>query len=338
MEDLELKDRVVARLQRLTGGPVELLEFKPLFGGAVQDNYRVEFILPSGQRARLALRSDAEHSLPGSLDRGTEFALLRGLRRHGVMVPQVRWLSPGLVRSGSTAYFMSWLEGEAIGSRVTRHPKFKRARRVLPGQLAEQLGRIHAIDPQIGVTMPIERSPFGRTSDPALAALSFLTQMIDRLGRPRPARELILRWLREHRPVQDRITLVHGDFRTGNFMINASGLIGVLDWEFAHWGDPAEDLAWMCTRDWRFGKLHLEAGGLSTRDDLYAAYEQASKTAVDRHRVHWWEIYGNLRWAAGASLQGARYVPSVVDLELLAIPQRAPEMEYEALRLIDVGA
>ena len=45
---------------------------------------------------------------------------------------------------------------------------------------------------------------------------------IDSLNKPRPARELILLWLRENMPAPGRIALVHGDFRTGNFMIDAS--------------------------------------------------------------------------------------------------------------------
>ena len=45
---------------------------------------------------------------------------------------------------------------------------------------------------------------------------------------------------------------------------------------------------------------------------------------------------GNLRWGTAAVLQGARY-RSTRDLELLAIPRRVCEMEYEALRLIEVG-
>ena len=56
-------------------------------------------------------------------------------------------------------------------------------------------------------------------------------------------------------PSRQEITLVHGDFRTGNLMVSPRGLEAVLDWEFAHWGAPEEDLAWLCVRDWRFGRL-----------------------------------------------------------------------------------
>jgi aminoglycoside phosphotransferase (APT) family kinase protein len=133
-------------------------------------------------------------------------------------------------------------------------------------------------------------------------------------------------------------TLVHGDFRTGNFMVGERGLVALLDWEFARWGDPHEDLAWLCVRDWRFGQIKETAGGFTSRADFAAKYAAASGRAVDPVRLHWWEVMGNLRWGIGAVVQGQRFLKgSTQDLEMLAIPRRSAEMAYEALRLIEVG-
>jgi aminoglycoside phosphotransferase (APT) family kinase protein len=113
----------------------------------------------------------------------------------------------------------------------------------------------------------------------------------------------------------------------------------VLDWEFAHWGAPAEDIAWMCVRDWRFGQLKNPVGGFATRAAFYAEYEKASGTEVDPAEVHYWEVMGNVRWAAASIHQGERYLSgSDPDIELVAVARRAIEMEYEALRLIEKGA
>ncbi|GIS69932.1 MAG: hypothetical protein CM1200mP9_07530 [Gammaproteobacteria bacterium] len=46
------------------------------------------------------------------------------------------------------------------------------------------------------------------------------------------------RWLLEHLPVRHDVTLVHNDFRNGNLMVDSTGIVGVLDWEFAHVGIP----------------------------------------------------------------------------------------------------
>ena len=52
-----------------------LQEVKPLHGGACQENFRVELTI-DGAPLRLALRSDAPTSLPGSLKRRAEFAVI----------------------------------------------------------------------------------------------------------------------------------------------------------------------------------------------------------------------------------------------------------------------
>ena len=161
--------------------------------------------------------------------------------------------------------------------------------------------------------------------------------MIDRLDAPSPATELVFRWLLDHAPRSRELTLVHGDLRTGNLMVTEAGLAGLLDWEFARWSSPYEDLAWISVRDWRFGRLDRPIGGFALRAPFYAAYTEASGRPVDLADLHWWEVNGNLRWAVGCVFQAQRYAAGQRDLELLAIGRRAAEMEFEALRLITTG-
>lgn len=337
----ELARAVEALLSERTGGEVKVRDLQPLIGGACQDNYRVELTFPAGElqgNRRMVLRSDARQSLPGSLQRKEEYQVIGAAVRAGVRTPAARWLSEGLVRPGAGAYFLDWVEGEAIGRRVVKHPELAAARESLPEALAAELAKIHTVTrasaPELGLG---QGAPQGRS--PAAAALAFSRAMADALKEPHPAIELSLRWLADHVPPREEETLVHGDFRTGNFMVTPGGLNAVLDWEFAHFGDPMEDVGWLCVRDWRFGQLELPAGGLARRDRFYKAYAGASGRAVDPAKVHWWEVVGNVRWALGSVMQGERYLSGEEsDLELIAIARRAVEMEYEALRLIEKGA
>lgn len=330
-----LPERIATHLATTTGAAVQVDQVTPLTGGACQENFRVEVRLDGVQR-RFALRSDARTSLPGSIGRGAEVAVIQAAVEAGACTPAAHWPALDLVRPGAVACFLDWVDGEAIGARVTRHPSLAAARQVLPEQLATTLAAIHRITPATHPHLPIARAPFLAEADPVAATLEFLTHLLDTLPRPRPASELILKWLRDHRPPPGPTTLVHGDFRTGNFMVGPEGLRGVLDWEFAHWGDPDEDLAWLCVRDWRFGLLDRPVGGLCDRASFYAHYARASGRPVDPARVHYFEVAGNLRWGTAAAFQGLRHAAEG-DLELLAIPRRAAEMEFEALRLIEVG-
>ena len=127
---------------------------------------------------------------------------------------------------------------------------------------------------------------------------------------------------------------MHGDFRNGNLMVDGNGLAGVLDWELAHFGDPMEDLGWLCVNAWRFGNIALPVGGFGTREDLFAGYRAAGGT-VDEERVRFWEVFGTLKWGVicegmgDAWLTGAE--PSV---ERAAIGRRASEADIDLLNLI----
>ncbi len=308
-----------------------LQEVKPLHGGACQENFRVELTV-DGKPLRLALRSDAPTSLPGSIKRSAEFAVISAAVAAGVQTPAPRWLERSLLREGSDAYFLEWVTGEAIGRRVVRNPELEAARARLPEQLAQTLARLHTVTPKTTLPFPVP------ANGPARAALDDLRAMLDRMPGVYPAVEFALRWLADRMPAEEEVVLVHGDFRTGNFMVTPEGLSAVLDWEFSHWGSPYEDLAWISVRDWRFNRLDKPVGGFAQRAPFSEAYAHASGRKVDPALMLWWEICGNLRWAVGSVFQGERYLSGEErDLELIAVARRNVEMEFEALRLIRRG-
>ena len=65
---------------------------------------------------------------------------------------------------------------------------------------------------------------------------------------PHPVADWALRWLAHHRPNPVPPVLCHGDYRTGNYRVAGGSLTGILDWDFAGWSDPDEDIAWFCAK------------------------------------------------------------------------------------------
>lgn len=325
-----LTERLAAFLSEQANAPAAVLAAAPLAGGASRESWRLDVEL-GDQRHALVLRMDqASNMNPDALDRPTEFALLERAHAAGVLAPRPRWLDAEGRTLGRPFLLMDRIEGESIGPRVVRRPELAAARAALPAQMAEQIAHIHALDPT-GLALP--RPPQGRS--PALHALAQTRTLIDALEIASPALEFGMRWLEQHAPDCPAPTLVHGDFRVGNLIVGPEGLRAVIDWEFAHIGDPLEDVAWACVRDWRFGNDTLRVGGVGALAPYLAAYSAASGRTVDQQVLRYWEIMGNLRWAATCRSQAQRHLsgadPSV---EYASLGRRAAEMELELLDLI----
>ena len=116
-------------------------------------------------------------------------------------------------------------------------------------------------------------------------------------------------------------------------MVDAEGLTAILDWEFAGWGDPVQDIGWFCAACWRFGRPDLEAGGIAPRAAFYRGYEAVSGRGIDPEAVRYWEIMAHLRWAVIALEQGHRHVSGQeTSLQLAQTGRMAPEQEAAILR------
>ncbi|MFO1082511.1 MAG: phosphotransferase family protein [Reyranellaceae bacterium] len=320
---------------RHLGGPATIEGLRRESGGASRQTWSFDAVA-GGQRHELILRRDppttgqpgAERS--ASLDRATEFRVLRAAHRAGVRAPEPLFeLTPqdGL----GEAYVMRRIGGTAIARKLLRDAPYAEARRRITGQLGEILARLHATDT---ATLP----PLAVRQAGDLVGV--LRRQLDQMSEPQPVFELALSWLDRRKPPPiARPVLVHGDYRTGNYLADETGVTAILDWEGAHLGDPVEDLGWLCIKSWRFGAVDQPAGGFGSREALWAAYEKAGGAPVDPARAHWWEVFGTARWGIICHNQAWRHLSgSVKSMELASIGRRAVETEVDLLQLLKSGA
>jgi len=251
-------------------------------------------------------------------------------REHGVPVPEVIGVCTDESVLGGQFFISEFIGGETIPRRLLRLVHEQGIGAKIVGQLGESFARLHAIDPA-HAPAAISAPP-----DPVGGALDAVHTVIDNLLQPEPAFSYALRWLREHRPTEpEQRRIVHADVRTGNIIVDHSGLRSILDWETAKVGDPMEDLAWVCTRMWRFGEDHLTVGGLGTVDTLRDAYVAAGG-AWDDDRYHWWRVLVTMRWGTGLAGQAAMHLDGRFSSVVMAASgRRVAEMAYDALMLID---
>jgi aminoglycoside phosphotransferase (APT) family kinase protein len=264
--------------------------------------------------------------------RKQEFDLLEAAATAGVPVPRVLWCGGDDPVLGASFFVMEFVEGETIGRKILRDADLAHAREVLPEHLAEAAARLHTMD---AAALGLRAPEGGRAGAAELARYAEILHGI--APDPHPALELAIRWLGARMPAPRRTTVVHGDYRLGNVIVDRRGLRAVLDWELTHAGDPMEDLGWLCVRSWRFGADDKPVAGLCERERLFAAYERASGAPVDPAAVRWWEVFGNFKWGVICIMQAQTFLNGVKNVELAALGRRIVEMELELLDLMEAA-
>ena len=152
------------------------------------------------------------------------------------------------------------------------------------------LGRLHRLDPA-----ELDLPGFTRPADGAAAALDDLVRWRavasahDLLAEPMIA--YAFAWLERNPPTTATGTvLVQGDTGPGNFLHHGGRVTGLIDWEFAHLGDPMDDVAWVDMRAGIDG-----AFGDSARRDLL--YREVTGVDVDPDAVRYYAALVQLRCA-----------------------------------------
>lgn len=310
-----------AALARVLGtvlpGPVTVERMDPLSGGASAETWSLDVLDDTGKAHPLIVRRGAGMSL--GLDARAEPLVQRAAGAMGVPVAEV--VASFDDAELGTGYVMRRLIGETIPRKLLREPGYAGALSRLGGDCAAALSAVHGV--------PLQRLP-DMPKLPAAEQLALLESLHRSIGQPVPTFELGLWWLHEHLPPPVPLCLVHGDFRMGNFLVDTVGLVAVLDWELAHLGDPMEDIAWLCTRAWRFGGPG-EVGGFAGREEFYRAYGE-----VDEERVRFWAVLCALKWGVICQLQASAHLrgelPSV---ERAAIGRRVTETELDLLLALE---
>jgi aminoglycoside phosphotransferase (APT) family kinase protein len=306
-----------------------------LSGGAIQQNWLLTLDVvgsPWFGRQEWVLRMDSPSGVADSRSRGEEFSLLCAAWRAGVPVPRPLFHCAEKRILGQPFFVMQRVPGIAQAHRVVRSDALGGGRERLAHAIGGALARIHAIHPPHD---DLDFLPAPNGDGAARRMIADLRARIDAQGTPRPVLEWGLRALERAAPEPGETVLCHNDFRTGNLMVDENGLVAVLDWEFAGWGERMQDIGWFCARCWRFGSPH-EAGGIGPREAFYAGYEAQSGVTIPRAATRYWELMATLRWGVIAAEQAARHISGrEPSLELALTAHILPELERDILALVD---
>jgi aminoglycoside phosphotransferase (APT) family kinase protein len=285
---------------------VRVLALERIPGGASRETYRLRLEYSERGEAksrRLILRRDP----PGSLidtDRRLEFAAYRAFFGTPVPVPEAIWLEMDSAHLDYPFCVMQELPGFEAAPTTLLAPPYLQHRERVGAQKWRILGEISKADPKalglVGVMEDVALDQCWRRE------LGYWEGVIDTDElEPQPIIRAVIRWLRAHPPPPaQKLAVVHGDYRTGNFLFDAEGTIhAILDWEMAHLGDPLEDLAWGLNPVWQWAR-DGRAGGLLPKDEAVRRWEASSGLIADPAALHWWELFSCVKgqgiWVSSA--------------------------------------
>lgn len=289
-----------------------------LSGGANMESWR----FTAGDAVCVLRRAPSLEMMAGRpLDHAAEAAMIRAARAAGVMAPEV--LVELIPSDGiGSGYVMRAISGSPDPNLFLAEADPQTG----IADIARELAKTHQTDCS-GLTVPM--------MDTA-QALGELRNRFLSYGGDRPILALALRWLEANIPPPVTPRLVHGDFRLGNLMFEHGRLTGVLDWELAHLGDWHEDLAFGCMTVWRFSRPDRPGYGLTSVEELAAAYHAAGGEPFDPARFRFWTIYRTFWWALGCLQMGGFWrAGHDRSMERVVVARRTAEQELDLLLLLE---
>jgi aminoglycoside phosphotransferase (APT) family kinase protein len=329
LEESTIRKRLCEFIARAAGATsVTLVAVERMSGGAVQENWALD-VEANGEPRRWVMRADAAAAVLESSSRAQEFAVLKAMHAADVRAPEPLFLCTDSAVTGRPFFIMERLPGVAAGHKITRDPRLVPDPAGLARELAENLARVH----RIGPAYPgLEFLKTMRARENIAHYRSYLAT----LPRAYPVLEWGLRWCEINAPAREDTTFIHRDYRTGNYLVHNGHLAGVLDWEFPAYGNPLEDVGWMCARCWRFARPDLPVGGIAQLEDFLPEYERASGRTVAPQDLAYWQVMAHLRWAVIALQQVERHLSGTEPcLELALTGHIIGQLELEILNLTE---
>ena len=298
---------------------VAVRDLSRISGGASRETYRFVGSWTEGGQARerkLILRRDPPASLIDT-ERRIEFEAYRAFHGTSVPAPEMLWLEEGDGPLDHPFFIAEEIAGFQAGPGLLWADPYLGTHARLAERKWTILGEIAKADPVANGLAAV--MPAVAAQDCWNRELTYWEEVLnDDEAEPLPIIRAAIRWLRANPPPPaQKVGVVHGDYRTGNFLYDTEGEIhGILDWEMAHLGDPLEDLGWSLNPIWTFGRGL--AGGLVPDAQAIAVWERASGLTADPGALHWWTLFncvkGQAIWVSSARawLDGGNREPIMV--------------------------
>jgi aminoglycoside phosphotransferase (APT) family kinase protein len=291
----DLPDRLTAFLRRkLPEHPdIAIRDLAPVSGGNARRAWSFDIATGGFERACILLMQAEAGQLESDL--AAEFQVISALHGTDVPAPEAYWIDPDGSQLGAPAIIMERVGG-TTDILALRAPEPADRNRAVALAFADAAAALHTVHHGTAALAFL-----GETTPQSAAAEQIAyweSLFLKHRMEPHPAIVYAFGWLKDHQPVAERVSLVHGDFRLGNFLYDDTRITALLDWEMAHLGDPAEDVAWAYRTLWT-PQMHLPL------EDFVARYEAASGITLRWDNLLFYRLLGEIKHAV-ISITAAR--------------------------------
>ena len=292
------------------GNSFKIAEPKWLSGGA--SKLQMEFVLhwnqpDIGQTATpMVLRMEPSESITET-SRLRELQIIKAMEGH-VPVPPTYWVDsqgeflpyPAIVYGFAKGVTKPTTSTSGVTGIGTTMPAS--LRQVLGSQFVEHLAQIHTFDWRKADLSAFDK-PAAGTQAIELQLNRWERVWEEDANEDMPLMRLAMSWLRNNMPPVDHVSVVHGDYRVGNFLFTEhdNQISAWLDWELCYLGDRHEDLAWTTKEIFGHpdeeGKTFL-VGGFTPREEFFKAYEKLSGLSVNPQTLRYYNLFSNYKSVA----------------------------------------
>jgi aminoglycoside phosphotransferase (APT) family kinase protein len=305
-------------------GPLKVSQFK---GGQSNPTYKLD----TPGRAYVMRRRPFGKLLPSAHAVDREFRVISALGKQDFPVARAYALCMDDGVIGSAFYIMSMEEGRVFWNPTLPTQSTETRRKIFTGKI-ETLAKLHIFKAeQIGL------GDFGKPGN-------YFARQIDRWTKQYrasetqhiPEFEKLAEWLPKTVPAQQRVSIVHGDYRLDNLIFHPTQprVLAVLDWELSTLGDPMADFTYLLMQWTMPGLANADLKPLNIPSQEEAASIYCDYTGMAVPDLNWYFSYNLFRLAgitqgiAGRIRDGTAASAKAVESAARTVPLSKASWEY----------
>ena len=312
---------------------VEDLDARLIGHGRSNLTYKLE--APDG-RAWVLRRPPLSHVQPTAHDMAREFRVLSALKDTDVPVPRPLAFCGDNEVIGAQFYIMEFVDGFVPSNPQEVARRYDEGqRRLMAEELVDNLVRLHAIRPE-----EVGLGDFGRPQGYLARQVRRFSEQWQRIKyREVPELDELCRRLNSFTMPESDHSIVHGDYKLGNTILDADGhIVAIVDWEMSTLGDPLMDLGflylnWVGDEEGAASRLSA-LPGYPTWDEIARRY--AARSGRDLLNFDYYVVLNHFKLAVILENMYARYLAGgTVGEGFESIGERALEAARRGLALAD---